>query len=301
MPMTTQLSRHGHSAMHETAAGRLAPTRRRAAAPRGRLINAAVLVAAIAITFGIWIRDDVDLVPDEGLGYGLGVFGLGCMLLLLGYSVRKRAASLRERGRISTWFQIHMLLGLIGPVAILYHCNFRLGSLNSNVALLCALVVSGSGVIGRVLYTRIHHGLSERRRTTAEMKVEFDEARHQITGTPAPEGLDERLDRFERKVLRHDRGILGSMWDWLLLGTRCRSLRRNVEKELVARARTQRVDASHLRRARLGLKAYLRAVRQSAAFETYERFFGLWHVLHLPLCFLLFAAAAVHILAVHMY
>jgi hypothetical protein len=32
-----------------------------------------------------------------------------------------------------------------------------------------------------------------------------------------------------------------------------------------------------------------------------ERVFALWHAIHLPLCVLLFASAAVHVVAVHRY
>jgi hypothetical protein len=38
-----------------------------------------------------------------------------------------------------------------------------------------------------------------------------------------------------------------------------------------------------------------------AEFRAYERLFSVWHALHVPLCVLLFAAAAVHVLAVHLY
>jgi hypothetical protein len=33
----------------------------------------------------------------------------------------------------------------------------------------------------------------------------------------------------------------------------------------------------------------------------YQRLFGLWHVLHLPLIFMLFLAGIVHVVAVHVY
>jgi hypothetical protein len=38
-----------------------------------------------------------------------------------------------------------------------------------------------------------------------------------------------------------------------------------------------------------------------AAFEAYERLFSLWHVLHLPLFFMLLIAGIVHVIAVNVY
>jgi hypothetical protein len=42
-------------------------------------------------------------------------------------------------------------------------------------------------------------------------------------------------------------------------------------------------------------------MRRVARFSSYERAFALWHAFHLPFCIVLFGAAAVHVVAVHMY
>lgn len=114
--------------------------------------------AALALAYGWSRRGELDLIAEEGLGYALGVVGLAMMALLLLYSLRKRWGALRSAGPAPTWLKIHMMLGILGPTAILYHANFRLGSLNSRAALFCMLVVSGSGVVGRFLYTRTQQG-----------------------------------------------------------------------------------------------------------------------------------------------
>jgi hypothetical protein len=49
------------------------------------------------------------------------------------------------------------------------------------------------------------------------------------------------------------------------------------------------------------LRLHLRTVRRAASFELWERIFSAWHVLHFPLTAALFLAAAVHVLAVHLY
>ena len=56
-----------------------------------------------------------------------------------------------------------MVLGTLGPLAALYHCNFTTGSVNSRVALYAALLVAGSGFVGRYIYSKIHLGLYGRR------------------------------------------------------------------------------------------------------------------------------------------
>jgi hypothetical protein len=59
---------------------------------------------------------------------------------------------LKPLGTVAFWFRAHIVLGVIGPVLILLHTNFSLGSVNSNMALLEMLIVAASGVGGRYLY-----------------------------------------------------------------------------------------------------------------------------------------------------
>jgi hypothetical protein len=263
------------------------------------LIGPAQWLVAAAIGVGWWIREDRWLVPEEGAGYLLGPIGLGMMVLLLAYPLRKRVSLLRGWGRISRWFEIHMLLGLMGPLAILYHANFRLGSLNANVALACMLAVAGSGVIGRVVYVRIHEGLSGRRRTLAELRDAIAETRSSLALGSSGEAVVAALSAFEQTVLGQDGtarpgalGLIALPWRW-------RRARRRAYRILARqRGKAARQDIRHAKRA---VSGYLRTLRGVARFSFYERFFALWHVAHLPLSFLLFASAAIHVAAVHMY
>ncbi len=49
------------------------------------------------------------------------------------------------------------------------------------------------------------------------------------------------------------------------------------------------------------VSAYLQAIRSTAELRWYERIFSVWHAFHLPLFFILLAAATIHVIAVHMY
>jgi len=48
-------------------------------------------------------------------------------------------------------------------------------------------------------------------------------------------------------------------------------------------------------------RRHIDAVRRVTELTTYERLFSLWHVLHLPLFFMLLVAGIVHVVAVHVY
>ena len=46
---------------------------------------------------------------------------------------------------------------------------------------------------------------------------------------------------------------------------------------------------------------YAQAGRRMAEYQMYERLFSLWHVLHIPLFFMLLIAGIVHVVAINVY
>ena len=147
-----------------------------------------------ALYFGWYMPTERYITPKRGLGYALGIIGGSLMLLLLLYSLRKRYTWLRFLGPTPSWFRFHMVLGVLGPLCILYHANFSTGATNSNVALFSMLIVAGSGLVGRYIYAHIHHGLYGR-------KLELSELRTRRRGPARPVGrisfLPELVTRIE--------------------------------------------------------------------------------------------------------
>lgn len=282
-----------HTKRIETARGGVSPS---------IAVPLAMGLGGTSIAWGWWNREELYFTPESGTGYALGVYGTAMLVALLGYSVRKRISVTAPVGSIRTWFTVHMVLGLCAPIAILFHANFQLGSLNSSVALACLLLVAGSGVIGRVIYPKVHSGFEGRRASLAELRASAHQRRgvlgQALRTTP---GLEEALSEFESSSLDR-RAANASLWPLFFLGRRERRIRRRCRR-LVKRAGSSAGSGQRLptRDRLLSVTAYLSAVRAVAEFRAYERIFSLWHALHLPLCIVLFLAAAVHVLAVHMY
>jgi len=245
-----------------------------------------VVVASLGICVWAWdLRAEPLWRASSGFGYALGIAGLAMMSLLMAYPLRKRFLSPEKWGPTRTWFRVHMVLGVLGPVAILLHANFRLGSLNSSAALLSMAVVAGSGFVGRMLYTRIHLGLSAQRDTLASCKVRLDDAHERLMD--ASPGLAIGLQ---------------DLHDW---AGGVSSLRRSLHLVLGAPALVRlRMHAAVVRDdpelSRMTLD-YIRILRRVAWFRLSERLFATWHTFHLPLAIILFVAAGAHVVAVHMY
>lgn len=267
-------------------------------------------LASAAIVIGWLGRAERHIVAGDGLGYWLGIVGASAMGLLLLYPVRKKVRFMHRLGSTKLWFQAHIFLGVLGPILVLYHCNFELGSLNSRVALVCTLVVAVSGLAGRYLYSQVHLGLTGSRTNLRQLidraRITSEQQRYASAFVPS---LLERMNRYDRRVLEPPRSFLAaaSLPLRLAFGTRLArfSLTRYARHQLRRHATTHsRPKAERKRLERVltrFIAEHLRRVRRVATFGFYERMFSLWHLFHLPFFYILVFAALVHILAVHMY
>lgn len=267
-----------------------------------------VFVAAM-LWFGLHFPTERYITPQHGLGYALGITGGSMMLLLLLYPLRKRVRWLKFMGRMAIWFRVHMVLGVLGPLLVLFHANFHTGATNSNVALACMLIVSGSGLFGRYFYAKIHHGLYGGRANLHELRTAVQRIQGQSAIVQFLPDLVNRLERAEKRL------IAISAWPGVKLlspiflgvsgGLAKFRLRRYIRRELVAAARGSDTVSAHQTRLYKVASEYvgrrLNAARQVAAFQAFERLFALWHVLHLPLFFMLIVAGIVHVIAVNVY
>jgi hypothetical protein len=263
-----------------------------------RFVSALVALAVGgAIAWGWLHRTDSGIDPEHGLGYALGILGGSMMLLLLGYPLRKRAKpAARTTGSVGFWFRLHMLLGLLGPLAILYHSRFSWGALNSAVALGAMIVVASSGLIGRFFYSRVHRGYSGRKLELRTLKQEIQQMLGELEQRGvAPDAIVRDLQPFEDRAVAAGSAFWSSAAAVAGLGFETRLANRRLQ-----RAMPRSADGDVLA-AREMLGSYFQAVRRAAEFAFYDRLLRLWHLLHLPLFILLVAAAVLHIVAVHMY
>jgi hypothetical protein len=262
------------------------------------------LVTVALLAFGWFYPTEHYITPQSGAGYALGIAGGSAMLLLLVYPARKRVPALAFLGSTRRWFQIHMVLGIAGPLLVLFHSNFTLGATNSNVALFSMLIVAGSGLFGRYFYAQIHHGLYGRRATLAELKAYAARLQADASAIDFLPQLVERLDSEERRIVQQSERtwILARPLVSAIVAWRARHrLHRFVR--IAARACGAHTGgrASVIAAAKGQVDERVRAVRRVCAFGAYERLFSVWHAFHLPLFLMLLVAGIVHVIAVNVY
>jgi hypothetical protein len=278
------------------------PARKARMAWRSRL---GLSLAALTVVAGLILPTERYINPQYGIGYALGIIGGSMMLALLIYPLRKRKHSLSFLGSIAGWFRVHMVLGVVGPLAILYHSNFSLGATNSNVALACMLIVASSGLVGRYLYARIHHGLYGRRASLTELARDAERLRQHSGELRLLPGLIDEIERAENRIGAPSTMLLRP----ILAAWRQRSELRRMTKLLhhavsIAATRSTVVGEQRERLTQAALRyveGRLLAARRVAEFEASERLFAAWHILHMPLFLMLVVVGIVHVFAVHMY
>ena len=263
----------------------------------------------VALVWGYNAHLERYITPTRGLGYALGIVGGSLMLVLLMYPARKRAEWLHIIGSVPVWYRIHMTLGIVGPLLVLFHSNFSLGATNSNVALFCILAVSGSGLIGRYIYTRVYGEWHEHAATLEELQKAADVLRKQSNAiTMLPDYLG-AIEHEEQRLFRPAKTPLGALVQPITMSVRSAlahwRLNNKIRHMVLEAARQSPTLAAHGSRLTAAAVRYatrrLDAVRRVREHDFYVRIFSLWHVAHVPFFILALAAVIVHIISVTVY
>lgn len=270
-----------------------------------------VLQRSGLIVFGgfiVWLGWEVATgqyyTPRSPIGFNMGIAGTLMMVALLSYPLRKHLKFMRRWGPLKHWFRIHMYLGLAGPTLILFHATFHARSPNAVVALICMILVVASGVIGRFIYSKIHRGLYGRRTNLQQVQEEFSGTAQEATASLsfAPR-IEHWLKEFEYNVTKPSQTFSQKMGEFfpptfqgILVRFRCaRELRKIFRQTRSEALPISKQEASNL------VSAYIDQIQRVSQFQAYERLFSMWHVLHIPLIYLLVATSIFHVISVFMY
>lgn len=286
-----------------------------AGAPQGKAApsrRSRLFLPAVAVLVGAtWLVSRyADYTPGSDIGYNLGLAGGIGLLLVFLYPLRKRLRFMQAWGASKGWFALHMACGIGAPLLILAHSRFHVGSVNAGVALASMLLVAASGIVGRFIYVRIHHGLYGTKMTLAQLQAEVGlnagEMHSKLSFAPQ---VEQWLSEFEAAALARPRNVVHGAWRFLTLGARARRARRRCTREF---ARVYRMHARafgwdparqrrHLAGGKTFIEDFISGAQRVAQFSRYERLFALWHVLHVPFVWMMLLSAIAHVVAVHAY
>ena len=278
---------------------------------KGALGDRLLILGIAALAFGAWYIGKLKLYePDSPLGYNLGLVGGIAMALLLFYPLRKRVRFMRSLLPLKYWFGAHMALGVFGPVLIMYHSNFQLHSKNGAIAFYSMMAVFLSGLVGRVIYRRIHQGLFGRKLTLEELKARMGMSGENIHSRfhKLPK-IEERLQKYEQRAMDDSvssatklfRALTSRPYSFWVRRSCLAELKRAINKAGKKKNWSRAERSRRYMGGRSFINSYVEAVNKVTQFGVFERMFSIWHIAHVPLIFLLLVTAIIHVIAVHMY
>lgn len=262
-----------------------------------------LLFSIITFTIMAWfwsVRDHRYIQAESGVGYLLGIIGASLMLILLLYPLRKRVRLMARWLDLKSWFRMHMLLGVLGPLCILLHSNFQLGSTNSSVALWAMLLVAGSGFIGRYFYGKFHYGLYGNQVALKQIKQDLDKLYQQVE-----QASTGKRQEMLKKLYLGSCKIINSQQQDVSLRQLLKHRRWLRKAKHLALEKIPTPLPAETQLAERELQAHYQALAglldKLASLRIFERLFGLWHVIHIPVFILMIITAIIHVFVVHWY
>lgn len=232
-----------------------------------------------------YLRQHALLRPSGPVGLALGIAGVAAMLGTLPYALRKRWRPLQKIGTTRGWLDVHILLGVLGPVIITFHTSFKFNGIIS-VAYWLMVLVWASGFVGRYLYVRLPRTINGVELSRADLERRRDAIRDELAALPA--AARQEIAAFEAALAAPGRvpGIVDLFVGEFQVRIRLARLRRRLGGQLDLAAAHAVVT---LEAERAGL------ARRLVHLDRARRLFQLWHVFHRPLVVAMFAIVVVHV------
>jgi len=260
------------------------------------LVSAAIVLAVLAAGADFYRTPLLERAHHDGywqwkaggsVGHKLGITGASMMVLMLLYSVRKRVGALRRLGPLSRWLDVHIYLGVFGPLLIVLHSSLKVQGLVA-LSFWSMVVVALSGVLGRYLYLQIPRTRAGEEVALAELEAQDRELSGQLRN---------RFDLGEAQLARLDALVAVPTRVGLVGG-----FVRLVTDDLRLRSGLRAFAASCRSVPRPVVREFERVVRQKAhvhrrilLWDRVHELFHYWHVLHKPFALVMYVFMIVHV------
>lgn len=236
------------------------------------------------------------LKPSGSVGHGLGVVGTTMMLLIFLYPLRKRSEILQKIGNQAQWLQVHIALGIAGPILVTFHSAGKLRGLVA-IAFYSMWAIVASGFFGRYLYAKIPRTVQGNKMNLKEIEAQLAKLVEAVRTSEHREDILESIEGFLAHSRRQDGGLIRALAR-LFLDDLQTPLNIHRIWSIVRRDRAlsfrRRVQVS-----RLVLKQR-RALDKLAVLDASQQLFSFWHIFHKPFTVMTFVIVSLHV-AVALY
>lgn len=263
------------------------------------LISFAAILAFLVSGYGYYTTpysarphhvDYAALRPAGTHGLWFGIVGSAMMTLMLLYSYRKRASMAAHWGSLRQWLNLHIYLGIMGPLLIVLHTSFKVQGLVA-VSFWSMVGVALSGFFGRYLYQRIPRSIQGTQLSLEDLKEQNEEIGRRLRAEfGLPEETMKRLDQMS--VAPRRMGPLRLLISMIRMDLEMAVSTRRWHAEFVRQLSLPEerfAELMQLTRARLKLQ------RRGQILAEARRVFHHWHVIHKPFAIVMYIIMVVHI------
>lgn len=216
--------------------------------------------------------------PGAIYGHGLGIIGTVLILLLLLYIPRKRIRSWERFGSLKRWLDVHIWMGIFGPLLIILHSSFKFGGLVS-FSFWSMVAVALSGVLGRYLYLQIPRNAEGHELSQNEIQMQLHELSQEAGST----------------AFNSSGNTTGGFLNWLSMDLRWFLGKGRLLKQLKQNQAAKPEHVLQLIRKRDLLR------RRAASLELARRLLHHWHVFHRPFAFIMVLFMVIHVVTVLLF
>jgi hypothetical protein len=232
------------------------------------------------------------LKPGAFRSHGFGILGSLMMIVLLGYSIRKRTRVFGQKGSMKNWLNFHIFLGTTGPFFIILHSTFKLNGLVS-VSFWSMIAVALSGIIGRYLYLQIPRTIAGNELSLQDVQNLNSQLMDNIKGKFELESRE--IDQMETELyppLNKEAGLLTIIIALIISDISSFFKSRRIRKFLSYKFNIPRNDTRELvsllqQRAKLD--------RRLQFWNRIHQMFHYWHVFHKPFAVIMYIIMLIHI------
>ena len=225
--------------------------------------------------------------PGRWLSLWLGWTGLGLMIVMNLYSMRKRFSFMSNMGKLSSWLDFHIFCGLLGPTLIFFHCDFKVRGL-VGISFWSMVVSFSSGIIGRYFYVQLLRAKvdleNEAQRIRKQIESLLEKMKMQTTESDKNFAFTQAL-QFVGVPADVDNAGAFKVFMSSIIG----DLRLTISQ--ITPPSGWPAATSYF------LAQFALAKRKAVTLEQFKKLMGYWHAFHFPFAIFMYVVAVIHVAA----
>ena len=232
--------------------------------------------------------------PGRPISLYLGYFGFGTMCLTNIYILRKKLSFMKSWGNKEGWLDFHIFCGVLGPIFIVFHTNFKIGGLVA-ISFWSMLVSFGSGLVGKIFYSQIISERSYLIKIILKIDETLSKFYEKVDKKISAKGKKERdHEKVKEEFLKavevpihehemHDVSLMKAIINGCTVGFKFKLKKRKLKKKTI-----------HQKEFEL-LEEYAFLKRRVYLLNANKKIMGHWHTFHKPFAIFMYVVAIIHI------